>query len=181
MSQKEALYFIAIIPPEFIREPVEAFKRIMKTKFQAEHAQKSPVHITLQRPFRRPPSMEKSLIEILKGFSFAQKKFHIQLSGFGAFTPRVIYVKPKNVKPIMDLHAKLYDKLLENSFLSKEMNDNINPHLTIATRDLSEANFSLAWSYFENYAYDASFEVQCITLLKHNGNTWDVLKEFPFD
>lgn len=175
------LYLIALIPPSEIRERVHALKLEMKERFNAKHALKAPVHITLQMPFRMDDEGESTTIKHLERFASGQKPFSIVLNGFDAFEPRVIFVKIENQRPIKELHQRLKRVLIENlDFPQNRVINELHPHLTIATRDLTESNFYTAWSEFKNRPFEGSFRADSISLLKHNGKNWDIYKTFPF-
>ena len=176
-----SLYFIAIIPHLKLREQIQSLKDEMKVRFHAKHAIKSPAHITLQMPFKRNKEDEHLIIDGLQNFAWNHNLINIELDGFGCFTPRVIFIKVKDHKPIIELHSNL-KKILVSEFLFKEneISNKIHPHLTIATRDLTEKAFHEAWPDFEKRKFIASFTIKNIFLLKHNGKCWDIYKEFPF-
>ena len=176
-----SLYFIAIIPHIELRELIQSLKEEMKGRFNAKHALKSPAHITLQMPFKRNNEDEYLIIEGLQNFASRHKTFNIDLIGFGCFSPRVIFIKVKDHKPIIELHSNLKKVLVnELSFKEHETSNKIHPHMTIATRDLTEDAFFEAWPEFEKRKLKVSFTVKSIYLLKHNGKFWDIYKEFPF-
>ena len=153
----------------------------MRERFGASHALKSPPHITLQMPFRRNPTSELTMIRELQQFANNELVFPIKLSGFDCFSPRVIFVRVVNHRPIISLHTRLCELLGSAlGFNENELNNRIHPHMTIATRDLSADAFRIAWPEFENRPFNAAFQADCITLLKHNGKFWDVFKEFKF-
>jgi 2'-5' RNA ligase len=176
-----SLYFIAIIPHLNLREQVRFLKEEMKRRFHAKHALKSPAHLTLQMPFRRNYEGEPLLIVELQNFAAKHSKFTIELNGFGCFSPRVIFIKVKDHKPIIDLHTNLKKVLVDElSFKENEISNKIHPHMTIATRDLTDKAFLKAWPEFEQRRFKASFTVKNLFLLKHNGKSWDIYKEFLF-
>lgn len=178
---KSGLYFIALVPNREIREQVKKLKEAFRTDYGAGHALKSPAHITLQMPFKRNEDREKLLIESLAEFASYQRGFTIDLDGFGCFEPRVIYLKVTGDKPIQKLHRDLKAMLVENvGFTPDELATKIHPHVTLATRDLSETTFYTAWPAYENRKFEATFPVSSIFLLKHNGKSWDIFREFPF-
>ena len=175
------LYLIALIPPNKIRERVHALKLDMKDRFKAKHALKAPVHITLQMPFRLDDEGETITISHLERFASGQKSFSIVLNGFDAFEPRVLFVKIENQRPIQDLHKRLKRILIEKlSFPKNRVINELHPHMTIATRDLTESNFYSAWSEYKNKPFEGSFRSDSISLLKHNGKSWDIYKNFLF-
>ena len=153
----------------------------MKSSFGACHALKSPAHITLQMPFRRDEKDETIIIQELEKFSAQQNTFDVFLNGFDCFAPRVIFIRVKNHQPLVDLHNKLNEVLSSKlDFKSKVLTQKLHPHMTIATRDLSEDAFEQAWAHYKAKEFTASFEVSSLFLLKHNGQYWDLYKEFHF-
>lgn len=180
-NQKEPLFFLAILPPENIREEVKTIKEQIKKEHNVEHALKLPAHITIQIPFRASEDEETILFKKLAAFSAKIKTFEVEFDGFGKFGKKVIFINIKNHAPFFPLHAELQHMI--NSFIdlkSHETSSKIHPHLTIAVRDLKRSNFPCIWKDFENKPYKNSFIAKDLVLLKHNGNTWDLLKKFPF-
>ncbi|REL24285.1 2'-5' RNA ligase family protein [Rhodohalobacter sp. SW132] len=175
------LYLIALIPPENLRESVRQLKLEMKEQYNASHALKAPAHITLQMPFRREEDVELHLIETLQKFSSIIEPFEVKINGFDAFPPRVIFLKIVNHEPIVILHSNL-NRLLEDKleFTERELNLEIHPHLTIATRDLTKKMFHKAWPEFRERDFESSFSADRLHLLKHSGKEWEFFKEFDF-
>ena len=133
-------------------------------------------------PFRRPEADEKYIISTLKEFSNPQFSFEIKLDGFDCFTPRVIFIRVANHQPIIELHKKLNNVLSNNlNFNHKVLTHKLHPHMTIATRDLTEEAFNKAWPQYASKEFNASFKADSLFLLKHNGKYWDIYKEFLFD
>ena len=175
------LYFIALIPGSELRERICAVKERMKADYNAVHALKSPAHITLQIPFKRSSTDEGRLAEALRTFATTEKPFTVDLNGYGAFAPRVIFIKIVEPGPITGLHSRLKKVLLEElHFHHDEVMKSVQPHITVATRDLTKQSFSEAWAEFEEEEFSASFVADSIFLLKHNGRWWDIMEEFPF-
>lgn len=175
------LYFIAIIPDSVLREKVRGIKERMKAEYGASHALKSPAHITLQMPFKRSAEDEPSISGALRRFVTGEESFAIDVDGFGAFAPRVIFIKISEPEPVRALHSRLKQVLMtELHFSPAEIMKDVQPHITVATRDLTKEAFSEAWPVFQKEEFRASFEVRSIFLLKHNGRNWDILEEFQF-
>jgi len=176
------LYLIALAPGEELRERARELKLEMSRRFNASHALKAPAHITLQMPFRRDENAEPELCAQLENFSSARSAFDVTVDGFDAFPPRVIFLKIIKHQPIKELHAAL-NHHLENQlhFTQKELNDEIHPHMTIATRDLSKKMFHKAWPEFRGREFKASFTAESLHLLKHTGKHWEFFREFPFE
>lgn len=175
------LYFLALIPPEPLRESVKSLKEEMRDRFGAGHALKSPAHITLQMPFKRPAGQEKDMMARLAAFSAEESAFKVDLSGFDCFALRVIYVRVSRHEPIIGLHNRLKTHLLSTmNFSQEEVGSRFHPHLTIATRDLRKGAFHQAWQEFESRPFEASFLADSLYLLKHNGRHWDIYRQFLF-
>lgn len=175
------LYFIALIPHIALREQVKALKEEIKERFNAAKALRSPAHITLQMPFKSRKQDEPYLIDTLQEFATYQKKFIVKLSGFDCFSPKVIFIKVSDHEPIISVHTQLR-KVLSDKMEFKEnvLTQNIHPHMTIATRDLSVEAFGKAWGEFEKREFEASFLTKSLFLLKHNGKFWEIYREFLF-
>lgn len=175
------LYLIALLPPTALRERVRELKAEMRTRYGASHALKSPAHITLQMPFRLAPEVEPVLLGLLEGFGTRQWPFRIELQGFGAFPPRVIFIRIADHVPVSNLESSLRASLADEATLKIETSKlPFHPHMTIATRDLEETAFHQAWAAFKDRPFEAAFEVRSLFLLKHNGQVWEVYREFDF-
>jgi 2'-5' RNA ligase len=175
------LYFIALVPHRELGEKIHKIKERMKAEFGAEHALKSPAHITLQMPFKRSSEDETFISETLRRFVTGEKCFTVDLDGFGAFAPRVIFIKISKPEPVMALYSRLKEVLMtELQFGPAEIMKDVQPHITVATRDLTKEAFNEAWTKLPKEEFKASFDVHSAFLLKHNGRNWDILEEFPF-
>lgn len=175
------LYFIALLPPKQLGDEIRGIKEKIRQKYKAKHALKLPAHITLQPPFRLQGFEEKQLIDSLRKFAETQTKFVVHLKNFGAFPPRVIFIEISNPQPVKLLHLELIPVI--QPFLAPEEDQSereLHPHITLATRDLYRKAFRDAWEDFQKRQFSAKFEVNKLSLFKHNGKTWDVYKEFNF-
>lgn len=169
------------MPDIKLREEIRAIKEEFSRDFSASHALKSPAHVTLQMPFKRYSEYEPVMTSALKEFAATEKPFTIELDGFGVFAPRVIFIKIGDYQNISGLHSRLKDVLLSQmGFPAGDVLNVIHPHITLATRDLSRDSFGKAWPLFENRKFTGSFTVNSLFLLKHNGRSWDILREFTF-
>lgn len=164
------LYFIAIVAPDKVNRQVLQWKQYMLQQFNCKVALKSPAHITLVPPFSMRQEREEELVSILKTIHF--EPFPIHLKNFDAFTPRVIFV---HVEPSPTLEA--LKTAIENAlagFPIKKEERPFHPHVTIANRDLEKKHFPAAWDHFSNIHYEAVFEANNISLLRHNGVQWEI-------
>jgi 2'-5' RNA ligase len=175
------LWFIALVPGKDLRDRVLRIKERMKADFNAGHALKSPAHITLQMPFRRNMSAVREMIASLRRFAEDEMPFDVALEGFGCFAPRVIFIRIVEPGPVMELHKRLRRVLLDSlGFTEGEIMKSLQPHMTVATRDLTREAFARAWPEYRDKEFTGSFIADSLFLLKHNGRNWDIFQEFPF-
>lgn len=175
-------YFIALVPESGLLEEVKRLKEMFRERFHAKHALKSPAHITLRMPFRWPSAKEHELILALDECAYVQRPFIVTLSGFGAFPPKVIFIKVKSPELIIELHDHLKSYLIERlGFKTEEIPKPFRPHMTLATRDLSKPNFRKAWNEMKNQAFESEFYASRLVLLKHNGKFWEIFHESLFE
>ncbi|MFW5892620.1 MAG: 2'-5' RNA ligase family protein [Bacteroidota bacterium] len=179
---EKQLYFIGVIPGEDLERRIKELKLEMTKRFGAKHALKSPAHITLQMPFKEYADKESIIIKTLEDFCRSQKSFEVHLSGFGCFKPRVIFIRIINMKPLEQLHQQLKPVLKNTINLTeKQAGNRFHPHITIATRDLSEKDFYIAWNEFRDRKFEDRFTVSHVALLKHNGKFWEIYRRIPID
>ncbi len=183
-KNSETLYFIAIIPPEPIYGEALALKHHFKDQYNSKAALNSPPHITLHMPFAWKESKEVDLINSLETFAAQQSAFKIQLNNFAAFEPRVIFIDVIKDDKLEALQKQLkrFCKTALNIFNADYKDLAYHPHITLAFRDLKKPEFYKAWEEFkqkkfEASFFEASFSVEVITLLKHDGNEWQVFKQ----
>lgn len=170
------MYFLAIVAPETINQQVLKWKLWMKEHHDCEVALRSPAHITLVPPFWMKPELETDLLNSITEFSRTGISFHIQLKDFSYFKPRVIFAAVLQNDQLNSLKSKLFTSLLaENKFPLAIDDHPFHPHITIATRDLYKKVFYEAWEYFKDKKYEAEWDVNGVSLLRHNKKNWDVI------
>ena len=175
-----SLYFIGLIPPTPIREEITGIKEYVADKFHSRAALRSPPHITFQPPFRWEINRQNILGGALVGFFKKYEPFETNLSGFGAFSPRVIYINVENNSPMETLHTRLREFCHQEFGINNQGEGPFRPHLTIAFRDLTKQQFRLAWEEFQNREFQFRFEAQGLSLLRHDGKIWEANQELQF-
>jgi 2'-5' RNA ligase len=177
----KALYFIAILPAQELRQEVTTLKNYMAQKYFSKAALTSPPHITLFPPYRREEHDENLVSNSLLAFAEKQTGFEISLTGFGSFKPSVIFIKPEHNELLNSMQSQLLIHLKSTISLQDAQNERpYHPHMTIAARDLKKNFFYDAWEEFKEKEFKRTFEVKSIFLLKHNGKHWDILGEYLF-
>jgi 2'-5' RNA ligase len=182
LSQGKSRYFIAIVPPPLISQEVDKLKDYFKAHYQSRAALNSPPHITLRIPFLWKEANEGVLISSLNEFAGKQRPFTVSLLNFSSFAPRVIFININEKESLIQLHRDLRQFCETKLSLVDTSPKDIpfHPHLTLAFRDLRKQMFLLAWEEFSKRTFSASFKVDKITLLKHNGKIWEGYKNFLF-
>jgi len=182
-----ARYFIAIVLPSPIHDEALSLKNYFKEKYNSKASLNSPPHITLHMPFNWKEKNEQVLIERLKKFSpdsyqDEKKVFEIELSNFNCFEPRVIFIDVKKNEQLNHLEKELlrFCKTELNLFNARYKELPFHPHVTLAFRDLKKSMFDQAWNEFKDKTFSASFIVDKITLLKHDGKFWQTLQDLKF-
>jgi 2'-5' RNA ligase len=174
-------FFVALLPPELIQDQVRQIQSDFEFRYSTKATLKAPPHITLIPPFELSKDRIEPLQIELEKFAKTRSPFMINLSGFAAFPPRVIYldVVPNSVLPnlYVDMAATLVNTL---SIIDPYASRPFVPHMTVAFRDLTPDNFELAWAEFRDRKINFEFEATNLALLEHDGQKWNVLSNFAF-
>lgn len=182
MTSKDfQIYFVAIVPnPQIVKELGDLKEYFAKT-YDSKASLNSVPHITLHMPFKWRDKKLDLLKSSLKGIANSVRPFRVQLTDFNCFEPKTIFVDVEESESLTNLQ-ELVKKVFKQNL--KLMNANykgqaFHPHITLAFRDLTKPNFSLAWAEFKDRTYTSQFETTNICLLKHNGKNWEIEEEYP--
>ena len=181
-SEEKKLFFIALLPPPDVQQYATKIKQHFANIYQSKAALKSPPHITLQPPFFWDINNLKTLEQVLQEFVTNYSPIPIELSGFSAFKPRVIYIDVSKTAELLTVQKEL-NLFLESSLNiidKKSKNRPFCPHLTVGFKDLSKTNFYRAWDEFKQKKVSFNFQVNQLTLLSHNGKNWEIQTKFEF-
>jgi 2'-5' RNA ligase len=180
--KKEELYFIALVPPEKIEAEVNEIKAYISARFDSKAALRSPPHITLHMPFKFPQAKESKLISSLAILSNECTPVDISINDYGAFQPKVIYLKIEASKELNILQEQLakWMKTKLKVFSKPNPYRTFTPHMTVAFRDLSMKKFYEAWTEFESKKKKYQFRIWGMYLLKHDGSKWQKHKYLKF-
>ncbi|MEN9230764.1 MAG: 2'-5' RNA ligase family protein [Thermostichus sp. DG02_5_bins_236] len=182
MSASKQRLFLALLPPLPLQEQVRALQQEFVDRFSSRAALRSPPHITLVPPFEWPRSEWPALIGSLRVFATSQDSISVELSGFGAFAPHVIYIQVVPSSELQQLQSAvqtLMQPLLQPKNPATPSRPFV-PHITLAFRDLTPGNFRAAWPEFQPRRFQAAFEATDLTLLQHDGQQWQVAEQFSF-
>jgi 2'-5' RNA ligase len=179
-DQAACRWYVALLPPPDIQDFALEVQAIFRDRYDSRAASKSPPHITLQPPFTGP-SDAVALSEALATFAATQPPPRIQLDGFGAFPPRVIFIQVQPTPDLVNLQRDLRQHLEQTLGIiyPQDSSRRFTPHITVGFRDLTPSNFQTAWAEFQPQSYVAEFVPTRLTLLQHDGERWYPWADFP--
>ncbi len=169
------MYFIAILLPEKINEKVLEHKRFMEQKFGCRVALNSPAHITIIPPFWMELEKEEQLQSDVAEISNQIDCFSISTKSFSAFKPKTIFIAVDENTCLQWVKGAADQYFSSKDYKIKRESRPFHPHITVATRDLHKKSFAEAWQSFENKNFDESFDAMGLSVLKHDGNRWNVI------
>jgi len=182
LNTNKSLYFIAIVPPQPYFQQILDWKNYFAENHHSKGALRSPPHITLHMPFKWQEKREGEIHKFLRSIVIDQEVFSIQLKNFSAFEPRVIYIDVVENQELGVLQKKVAENARKSLgiFNDDYKNRGFSPHVTVAFRDLKKPEFYNAWQTFKNKEFEATFNVEDLCLLKHNGRNWEINKQYAF-
>ena len=107
--------------------------------------------------------------------------FDISILGYGAFVPRVIYLKVRPNLILQEMQKSLSGQIGAHLEIPVQFDKPFTPHISLAFRDLSSEMFYKAWKKFEHKSFATNFTSDRLFLLRHNGNDWDIADKFYFN
>lgn len=168
-----SMYFIAVVPHKKLRKKAKVYSRDFAERFYSLGSYKNFPHITLIRPFPFDESQENILVDKFSEMALKTTTFNVNLKDFGCFPNKdnpVIFIKPENKGELQKLYDEVQTKMNFHSY------GKLNPHLTVAYKDLSPENFQKAWKEYKTKTFEDSFLVDKICLFKHFNGKWNLLK-----
>ena len=152
----------------------------VRTTYQSSAALRCPPHITLHMPFKLGSRKLESLMDHLSKVCSDQEEFPLELEGFSAFAPRVIYIHVPLSEALKRLQREVQVAMRRWNLSAATHGDRgFVPHVTIAFRDLRRARFDQAWSQYQNREFTANCTVKEVCLLRHDGKRWQIHQCFP--
>jgi 2'-5' RNA ligase len=170
----ESLFLVAILPPPEISADIDEIRKQCSIDYQVYSALKPPVHITLIPPFKLYQIFENKLVNSLQNCRNF-RPFTQEIQDYSGFPPKVVFIKASKSPEITNLHKNIKTKL--KPYL-RESPGSINPHITIAYRDVSELVYEKIMEAYSKKHFRANFNVDKFTLLKHDGKKWHVFEQF---
>ena len=171
-------YFIALIPPDDVQAYAIEVIRLLSDRYHTSTA-KAPPHITLSPPFYWSPADCDRLEAQLMQFGQTHGEIPVQLSGFGAFAPRVLYLNVVRSPELLALQVDLTLALEETLGIDACKSRPFAPHVTVASRRMTRSIFRQAWAELQPRCVEFSFTAGAIVLLAHDGQHWQIQRQFP--
>lgn len=169
------LYFAGISVPEPYSLTIRKMQEVFRDTFGAVHALNSPPHITLIPPFRASSDDFDWLINSFCDLLADVDRFPIQISDFGSFGEKVVYVNVCISNHLRDLYERLSEPF-EARFPAIEIRSRaFHPHVTLASRDLPPGQFSSSMRWLGTMQLKASFTVESVTFYRHHLRHWEAV------
>lgn len=180
-QEVQTRFFVALLPPAEIQTYAETVIKALEQRYRTRTAQ-APPHITLQPPFMGSQVTLPTLKSHLARFAQQHSGVSVQLLGFGAFAPRVLYINVLKTPELLQLQAALMTMLeVELGIVDPVSKQRpFAPHMTVASRNLTRQTFRQAWAELQTQSVEFEFIAEQLTLLIHNGQHWQVQSEFSF-
>ncbi|MCU0565323.1 MAG: 2'-5' RNA ligase family protein [Oculatellaceae cyanobacterium Prado106] len=176
-------FFVALLTPPAVTDFAMEVIGQLGDRHQT-HTAKAPPHITLQAPFEWKIQDIQRVEAGLAQFAQAHSPIPIQLSGFGSFPPHVLYIQVLKTSGLMNLQSDLPQTLdPELGIVDPKIRQRgFTPHVTVASRNLTRQTFGLVWEALQGFEQiEVEFWSDRLTLLQHDGQQWQIRREFSFD
>lgn len=174
------MYFVALVLPGGLDEKILPLKKWMAENYNARVGLKSPAHITIVPPFWMEEEKQQALISDIEMISAGMTIFQISTNNFSSFAPRTLFIAVEANDNLTGL-KKTADNFFRNTTYKMKTDARpFHPHITIATRDVRRKDFWEAWEHFKDKKFTEEFTATGLSLLRHNGRTWDVVYSSTF-
>ena len=171
---------IAIIPPEPVFSEIKQQQNLIAKTWGPKHALRTPPHITIIPPValkaEEVPMVHNMAAAIAQMFT----PFEIVLRNFGAFPPRVVFIRPEKSLVLESLQATLENALKQKlpHLLDNYPQRPYHPHVTLAHKDVRREQFEKMWVHYATKTYQATFNVTSFCILDHTADGWVVEQTF---
>lgn len=169
------MYYIAVVLPPAQEVLVKQHKLWIKEHVGSAAALRSPGHITIIPPFWMNDESEEKLLHHTRQFCSPIKPIPISTNNFGSFGPKTIFIAVNENIQLNQLQKAAEEYFSHLNYPVKISERPFHPHITIAFRDLHKSAFAEAWEKYAKEVFEESFEACGLSILKHNGKSWDVI------
>ena len=170
------LKLVAIVLPEPLYSIVRDQQNFIAENWNCVHALRTPPHITIIPPLPLNPVEINILQELARQVAVRQKSFRLSVNGYGAFKPRVIFIKPDVPSELSELYHSLREAidLAMPLVLQKYPDRPYHPHITLAHRDVDREKFNEMWKYYRNKEIELSLEINQFCIMDHSKDGWKI-------
>lgn len=175
------MYYIANVLPEVLNEKILPYKQMMFDQYHCKVGLKSPAHITFIPPYYMDETFENELITDLDNVCSSLQPVTVRTNNFSSFKPKTIFIDVAVDEKLQSL-KKSVDAYFQTRTQYKMKLDTrpFHPHITIATRDMHKKIFYEVFPYFQQKNFLEQWEVNGLSLLRHNQKNWDVIHTSQF-
>ncbi|QNH60566.1 2'-5' RNA ligase family protein [Hymenobacter sediminicola] len=177
-KESAALYLLALLPPEPVRQQVWEMKQELHHRTGSRNAIRLPPHITLLPPMRQPDTFTDEASVVLRDFAALQAPFEVGVQGFNWFGSRTLFVEVRVAEALRQFHAALVAHCARYLPAVPQEPRPFTPHMTLATRDLPADQVPALRQEFAARCYEATFPVSTFELFRHNGQQWVGVETF---
>lgn len=182
-TENQNLYFIAIMLPEEVSRRIVEVQIEFSERFESRRSLRILPHITLKAPFRLPPFRQSDLLAWFSDIVIDSPSFQVEIDDFDAFENSghpVVFIKPTPNDILSNLQSVLIHQFYRAfDDVAPNMTDSVfKPHITVAYRDLQPEMFEKAWLEFRDREFTGTFVVSSFQLLKHNGKSWTIIRQY---
>jgi 2'-5' RNA ligase len=178
-SANVGLFFLALLPPQEIRDELRKWQHWTAKEFQVRAALGSPPHITIYPPVRWPLAALSAWKNSLNRFSRNHTQFSVTIHGFNHFGKEVVFADVEQSPPLMNFQKSFLKYWMESlGAKCPKHADSYHPHITLAFRNLTPASFKGIWDKFGPLPYTRQFKAEEMVLLKHQPTGWEIEERF---
>lgn len=157
-AEKDKRYALYLIPPYRVSKNVMEVHQMLQKQYGFTAAARFQVHATVKGFFKKNPGGMESLLESLDEVMLLQKPFPVYFSGFRNDEIGVgLNLSLDNGQPNRDLYdfrERVVDEIRPHiasdcDFVSSDLGNPYEAHITLAFRDISPAIYDDVLSYLE--------------------------------
>jgi 2'-5' RNA ligase len=159
-------FFIALMLPDEVEAYANQVIRELSDRYNTRTAKAAP-HITLQPPFTWPLGSVDMLEGAIATVAASQPAIPVHLSGFGCFSPRVLYINVVKTPELISAQQALMNHLEDDlNIVDPKANGRaFAPHVTVASRRITPGVFKQAWRELRDREVTFKFVCDRLTLL----------------
>lgn len=176
--EKRNKFFVALVCPLPLQDRVNQLKIWVKEQYRCRVPMNSPPHLTLIPPFWFDSQKEPLVLSAMDSFRYDPGIPEIRLLNFSHFDGRVLYIRVVEDPALLDLKQKLESHFISILGGAIVVDDRpFHPHITIASPGRRRSAFHRGIQDLASREFEDQFRAKKISLLKHDGVSWQVIAE----